>query len=239
MTLVLIALLAQTLVAERAVQPQVAIDGEGRIHVAFAQDGNIAVATSTDGGRTFGAPVVAIDAKGTVKAGQQRGPRIGADGKGHLVVTAPVCFDESELAKQYPTGELWLTRSPDGGRTWSKLVQVNDANGQAPEALHWMAVAPDGDVHVAWVDKRQATRGQDLFYARVTGDKASTNVRIASEICPCCAPGLAVDAAGNPYVAIREGTGMDRAILLIVSKDGGRTFSLPAPANSGKTKVPN
>ena len=112
----------------------------------------------------------------------------------------------------------------------------------APAAAHadlYRWTAPDGTVHAAWIDKRQATRGQDLFYANVTGDKVSPNVRIASEVCPCCAPGLAVDAAGNPHVVIREGVGMDRSILLIASKDGGRTFSVPAPANSGKTKVPN
>src|SRR5262245_60864684 len=93
-------------VARDAIQPQVTIDPKGNVFVVFLQRGNIAVCASTDKGKTFGAPVVAIDAKGKARGGRQRGPRIGSDAKGHLVVTAPITFDAEEAAKKYPVTDL-------------------------------------------------------------------------------------------------------------------------------------
>src|SRR3989338_5554625 len=92
-----------------ASQPQVAVAPDGKINVVFIHDGNIKVAA--DGG----AAVTAIDAGGRIQGGKRRGPRIGVDAKGNLVVTAPACFDEAEFSKKYPTNELWLVRSEDGG----------------------------------------------------------------------------------------------------------------------------
>src|SRR5262249_8279928 len=190
-------------VARDAIQPQVTIDPKGNVFVVFLQRGNIAVCASTDKGKTFGAPVVAIDAKGKARGGRQRGPRIGSDAKGHLVVTAPITFDAEEAAKKYPVTDLYLVTSSDGGKTWTPPLRVNEVTRQAPEALHWLAVAPDGTAHVAWLDRRDRTGrpGQDIYYARVTGGKVEKNAPVAREVCECCAPGLAVDGRGQPLTA--------------------------------------
>ncbi len=222
------------------IQPQVAVGAEGRIHVVMIAGGNIVVRSSADRGKTWGEPSVALDAKGRAKGGMQRGPRIGADAKGNLVVTAPICFDEKEFEKQYPTNELWLARSGDGGKTWSKPQQVNEVAKKAPESLHWMVVASNGDAHVAWLDMRDAgERGQNLWYAKATGDKVGRNMRIAGPVCECCAPGLAVDDRGNPFAIVREGKKGDRAILMTASRDGGKTWGAAAPVNAGRTGLGN
>lgn len=233
----LMALVAQDPAAvwEEAIQPQAAVAPDGTVHVAMIRDGNIVVASSKDGTK-FGEPVVAIDGGGKARGGMQRGPRIGVDAKGNLVVTAPVCFDAKELERKYPKAELWLTRSADGGKTWSKPLQVNDQEKHAPEALHWMAVDPSGDAHVAWLDTRN--KGQALYYSRVGAEKAGPNVRLVDAVCECCAPGLAVDAKGNAVVAVREtGKKNDRAILIVSSRNGGKSFSDPAPINVMPTGV--
>ncbi len=213
-------------VASDAIQPQVAVDHEGNIYVVFIHKGNIAVAVSTDQGKGFGEPVIAIDVQGRARGGRQRGPRIGVDAQKNVVVTAPVTFDDAEYQRRYPIAELYLVGSSDGGKTWSKPVQVNEVAKKAPEALHWMAVAPAGEIHVAWLDLRSRTDpGQDLYYAKVVKGKVGKNTRVASTVCECCAPGLAVDGQGNPFVAWREGGDKpSREVYARRSTDRGESF---------------
>jgi hypothetical protein len=227
-----------------AIQPHLAAAEDGSFYCAFIREGNIEISVSTDRGRTWSPPAIAIDAKGKARGGMQRGPRVAVDSKKTLYVTAPLCFDEAELTKKYPTQDLYLAVSTDGGKTFSKPVAVNDAPRQAPESLHWLAAAPNGDVFVAWLDRRQrgTTPGQDLAWAKITeqGRKVGKNGVIPGPICECCAPGLAVDAKGNPVLIYREGGKQaSRAIFMAVSTNGGGSFPKIARVNQGESKVDN
>ncbi|HZL71806.1 MAG TPA: sialidase family protein [Planctomycetota bacterium] len=225
-------------IAKSAVQPCLAADAEGGFYCVYIRDGNIEIATSADGGKTWSAPVIAIDAKGNARGGMQRGPRVGVDKLKNVTVTAPLCFDERELESRNARAELWLARSTDGGRTFGPPVQVNEKKGTAPESLHAMAVAPNGEAHVAWLDMRSRTKGQDLYYAKIVDGKPGKNVKIGATLCECCAPGLALDGAGNPVIAWRDGASSDsRPIWISISKDGGKSFSPPARVNQVETRV--
>jgi hypothetical protein len=193
------------LVAADAIQPQLAIADDGTLHVVAIHAGNIAVAASRDGGKTFAPPVIAIDAGGRATGGLQRGPRIGIAGKGRITVTAPVVIDEAEREKRYPVAELLLAVSEDGGKTWGRPVRVNEAAKKAPEALHWLAVGPSGEAFVAWLDIRGRKQGQDLFLAAARGAEVGRNVKAASQVCECCAPGIAAGGDGGVTLAYREG----------------------------------
>ncbi|MFT5301681.1 MAG: hypothetical protein ACI87E_001289 [Mariniblastus sp.] len=225
-------------VAAEAIQPHMAIGSDDRIHLAFIHRGNISVSTSQDRGKTFSDPIVAIDVQGRARGGAQRGPRIGVDKNGNITVTAPVTFDDAEYKKQYPTADLFLVRSIDGGKSWSKPRQVNEVTKQAPEALHWMTVSSDGKAHVAWLDRRDRDQqpGQDIYYATVVDGKVGANVKVATTVCECCAPGLAVDASGDPFVVFREGGSKpSREIFARWSTNGGRSFAEAIQINSQKT----
>ncbi len=228
------------LVSADAKQPSIAIDRDGKVCVAYLHGGNVVVSVSADRGATFSAPVVAIDAKGGARGGRQRGPRLGVDAQGRLTVTAPLTFDEEEGKKKYPSPEVYLATSADGGASWSAPLRVNEVEKKAPEGLHATRVAADGTVHVAWLDLRsRRDKGQDLWYARVNAvdGKVGPNVRVAEEVCECCAPGLALDGAGNPLLAWREGGEKDsRELFCARSTDGGATFAKPARINRTPTK---
>ncbi len=226
-------------IARGADQPCLAADKDGAFYCVFIRNGNIEFSLSTDDGRTWSAPVTAIDAKGKARGGMQRGPRVGVDDRKVVTVTAPLCFDEKELQARYPKSDLWVARSTDGGRTFGPPAQVNERTGTAPEALHALAVAPSGEAHVAWLDMRSRRKGQDLYYAKVVDGKPGRNVKIGATLCECCAPGMALDGSGNPVVAWRDGASSDsRPIWISISKDGGKSFSAPARVNQVETRVP-
>ncbi|MBI2479741.1 MAG: exo-alpha-sialidase [Planctomycetia bacterium] len=224
-------------IATDAIQPHMSIGSDGVFYLAFIQRGNISVSISHDRGKTFSNPVVAIDVQGRARGGRHRGPRIGVDNDGNITVTAPVTFDAAEYEKRYPTADLFLVRSTDGGKTWSQPRQVNEVAKKAPEALHWMTVAPNGVAHVAWLDMRDREKsGQDIYYTTVVAGEVGANVRIATTVCECCAPGMTVDAAGNPLIAFREGgSNPSREIFMRWSTDGGRSFGDVMQINKQKT----
>jgi len=220
-----------------AKQPQVAVDADGTIYVAMVREDQIEVSISTDRGKTYSAPVVAIDAKGRAQGGMQRGPRIAIDAKRAIHVTAPLNLDEG--ADRRAPAELYYAQSTDGGKTWSAAVRVNDADGKAAESLHWLAVTADGVAHVSWIDARTVGGGNNcLAYARVTGGQAEKNQLLAGPVCECCAPGVSVDSKGNPVVIYREGGDKsNRQIFAVLSKNGGKSFSKPVRINQGESKV--
>lgn len=228
----MVALALQAVVAADAAQPHLAMDPDGAIVAVFIRGGNIECSTSSDGGKTFSAPVVAIDAKGRARGGMQRGPRVAVDGQKTVYVTAPLTFDDAEFQKRYPTQDLFLATSTDGGKTFGKPAMVNDVPKKAPESLHWLAAGADG-AYVAWLDLRAREKGQDLFLAKITekGKKISRNMPAASALCECCAPGLAVDPKGNPVLAYRDGAGKSSRPIFLVA--GSKTARL----NTKESKV--
>jgi len=228
--------------AAGATQPFLAANGPDAFFAVFLHEGNVALSVSTDRGRTFGKPVVAIDAKGKARGGMQRGPRVAVDAAGTIYVSAPLCFDEAELKKRYPTCELYLVASTDGGASFSPPLQVNESNQQAPEALHWLAASPDGTVFLAWLDRRgRKDKGQDLAFTKVTerGQKLGKNVVLPGPLCECCAPGLAVDGRGNPILAWRTGGDREnRPLVVAFSTDGGASFGKGKQLNKADSLVP-
>ncbi len=227
----------RTVVVRGGIQPQVAIGADGRIYVVYLKQGNVEVAISTDRGASFKNRVLAIDAHGKGRGGYQRGPHIGVDGDGNVHITAPLCFDADELKKRHPAAELWYAISRDGGKTWAKPLQVNEVAKKAAEGLHWLAVAPNGEACVVWLDARDGG-GQAIYYSSIHNGKVKKNRRLAGPVCECCAPGLAVDGKGNPLLVFREGGGREnRSTFLMRSKDGGNSWKKAGRLNRKTSNV--
>ncbi len=68
-----------------AMEPQVAIENDGHIYVAYGVANTLYVSISANGGKSFGAPVKVGDAGKKLMLGMRRGPRI-AVGNGGIQV---------------------------------------------------------------------------------------------------------------------------------------------------------
>ena len=204
-------------------QPQLA-QGPGLIAVAFGAGSKILVATSGDGAKTFGAPVLVTSDPNQPMLGRHRGPRVSITPKA-VVVTAP------------RGGELMAWRSMDRGKTWSTGVRVNDVPGSAREGLHGTTSLPDGTLASTWLDMRE--KGMRL-YAATSRDHGATwtkNVQVYASpdghICECCHPSILADGQGHLHVMFRNWLGGARDLYLATSIDGGRSFAAASKLGDG------
>src|SRR6266446_3823567 len=107
----------------------------------------IAVAVSRDGGHTFSDPQLIV---GNVLYGQGSRPVVGPDG------TVYVFWDAATRLATFDS--IWVVKSTDGGRNWSKPVAVSPLVDIVPAAntsfrvnsFPAAGVAPNGDLYVAW-----------------------------------------------------------------------------------------
>jgi hypothetical protein len=110
-------------------------------------------------------------------------------------------------------------------------VAVRDIQSSRYSGFPDMAVAPDGNVYVVWLDGRDYDPKlgdvSSVYFARSTdgGKSFGRNVRVAAHTCSCCRPTVAVDSKGHIYVAWRHNFDDVRDMAVATSDDGGKTFS--------------
>lgn len=210
---------------------------------------DVYVAVSRDGGRAFGAPVRVNHVDGQARLSGQQPPQIAlVPGAGRHPSIAVVWTAKST------TGTMLLSaRSADGGRTFGRAAPVPGSSAGGNRGWQSVAVGPDGQVSVLWLDHREVpasagahgehhhptesrketptdgvARAQlsKLFFARL-GQPGSVKT-IAGGVCYCCATSMAASAGGALYAAWRHVyAGNIRDIAFTMSRDGGRTFSAP------------
>jgi len=148
---------------EMARQPVLLTDGQGMLHLVWSggEQGRIFYRRARiseargSGGWSPSQPLPAPTSVGSW-------PQIGMDAAGRLYVVYAVAVNEGR--------GIYLTRSDDGGETWSEPEVVFDAAtaGWAMADHPALAVASDGTLHVAWV--RGALPGtwppQSIYYTR-------------------------------------------------------------------------
>lgn len=69
--------------------------------------------------------------------------------------------------RSLPKGNIWLAQSADEGKTWSKPVQVNDPAAPGDTFQQKVFAAPNGELGVAFYDRRLACPANDPIPANV------------------------------------------------------------------------
>jgi hypothetical protein len=176
----------------------------------------ISVSTSTDGGVTWGDPVLAVSKDLTQHFLDKEWMAIDPANPNSVYVTYtdfgsfnsdPGCVDD------FPTS-IELVRSTDGGLTWSAPVVLDSVCGvDAVVQGSQVVVGPAGEVNVAWEQFAQIFLSRNQSFRRSTdgGLTFSPTVKVADVTCvgDCFAlqggfrsafefSSLAVDRSGNP-----------------------------------------
>jgi hypothetical protein len=196
-------------------QPQVSVDVQGHIRIAFGLDDKIFCAESTDEGISFSKPVLVATVP-SMHLGMSRGPQI-ASSANYSMITA--------IDKQ---GDIHCYRLNHSGGKWIALGLVNDLKGSAPEGLMGISADNKDNFYAVWQDNR-ADKHNKIYFSTITGKatKWSTN-RLAYKspdgtVCECCKPNIAVK--GNEVaIMFRNWLLGSRDLYVLQSADKGKTF---------------
>ena len=188
---------------------------DGTLYVAWqdAMNPAIRVASSTDGGQSFGATHLIAN---TLAVFQVLPPAQAS--RGALIY--PACAAAPTGSRLYCSWSdatvsdgmrAFFSRSNDGGTTWSAAVRVNEPGVLSDQFNQWLAVDPTtGAVVLSWNDsRRDSTRkSTDIFVADSTNGGASfTAQRVTTSPTDetCCGADLGNQYGDYEFIAARNG----------------------------------
>lgn len=232
--------------------PDVAFGADGTLYVSFTSAGAVAgqgiapdavwLATSSDGGQSL-APPARIGGPLAFQV------RIAADPAraGRIYVAWLQATDTSRWGLAGDSNPIVVSRSDDGGRTWSPPVRAS-AGGRARVVGPVPAVTADGELLVAYLDVGDDRLDYDgvhegkggeaypgpwwLVAARSTDGGATWNETVVDRLAPtrrflqlfAPTPSMAV-AGRRVYVAFGDGRLGDADVWVWTSSDGGRRWT--------------
>jgi BNR repeat-like domain len=194
-----------------AMAPYLAGDGRGGFAVSWfeSKEKTVRVATLRNG--TWSEPMTI--AKGeTVKANRADTPVIAVDGDTILATYS--------VGKGHHGRNVYVTRSTDAGKTWSKPVMPHPA---LESEFGFVSLTPRGDM--IWLDGRGLPGGKEgagdmqFHYARVKDDGTLDKVEVLdSRVCDCCPTSMVVTSAG-PLIAYRDRSDDDVRDISVIRRD--------------------
>jgi hypothetical protein len=213
------------------VGPSVQIDDEGRISLAWMEEDKetrrvLFARTDTPGG-PFG-PSVRVNQPTEAPYMRQEAPALTVTGD-EVFVTWALTHPKLTPDKLF-SNELRLSRSIDGGKTFVPSILVNDDEQVIGHSFDSIHVAPDGVVHMAWIDGREGKKESATYVTRSTdhGRTVVKNLKVDEHTCVCCRTSFTTGPDGTLYVAWRKILpGELRETVVARSTDGGQTFSAP------------
>jgi hypothetical protein len=253
LSVALVAVLLPACARKPAAPVELGLADHANAHVTLAADGDrvvaawtatsatgtdVVVAASSDGGRTFGAPVRVNDVDGDGAANGEAPPRVTLrDSAVHVVW----------ISKRGGMSAIRSAASHDGGRTFAAARTISPPGVSGLRGWHTATITDEGSVQAVWLDGRaapprvsrpEAAAGahqhkhqpgarmkQDLFFAAWQGDEPVRETQVAGDVCFCCKTAIATRGR-DTYVAWRHiFPGSVRDIALARSTDGGATFS--------------
>lgn len=200
----------------------------------FAAD--LRLARSTDGGRTFDAPVLVNDDGQSIYHSFES---LVADRQGQVYLA---WLDNRSKEKSGAGARFACSR--DSGTSVGANLTID---GMAcPCCRPMLALTPDGTLWAAW---RKTFDGnvRDIVLAKSTdqGRTFSVPIRVSQDgwvfpACPHRGPSVAFDRFGRLYIAwYTEGTDEQPRLLLAVSDDDGKTFTAPMSLHTSTTSLPD
>lgn len=232
---------------------QVQVGGDGTVYVAWVSDRappasrhsdvSVRLVRSTDGGRSFSAPVtLAVDLGRRWPANMYYDLASAGDGSLYVSWLDLHYYSDSLAARAIrhaadstPVPEdrvdLRVARSTDGGRTFTQSLILDSSSCICCRTA--IAAGPDGNPHVLW---RHVFPGSVRdFYAASSYDRGRTfsaPVRVHDDGwvldgCPDIGPDIVVDQRNVVHAAWYTGAPSRQGLWYAPSRDGGAHFDDP------------
>ena len=213
------------------VGPSVRIDDRGRVSLAWVEQEKETRTVLYSRLEKVDGPVgeaVRVNGSGEVPYSRQEAPALAVSGD-DVLMTWAVTHPKVTPDKPF-SNDLRLSRSTDGGKTFQPSVLVNDDQQVIGHSFDSIHVAPDGAVHIAWIDGREGKKESGTFATRSTdqGRTVDKNLKVDENTCVCCRTAMTSGPDGTLYVAWRKILPGDlRETVVARSTDGGATYSAP------------
>ena len=219
------------------IQPQLARSADDRLHLLYfkgkAGGGDLFLTATTPGTRDFSEPVRVNSqpgsaiATGTIRGGQLA---LSRDGRAHVVWNGTKALPGST----HEGVPMWYTRSDASGKSFEPQRNLITYAGGLDGGGD-VTVDSTGRVHVLWhgatATNTAGESGRAVFIATSTDRGETFPPEIAASptgtgACGCCGMSAFADSTGRLFALFRSAaTKLDRDELLIVSSDGGRSFT--------------
>jgi hypothetical protein len=194
------------------------------------------LASSTDGGKSWSTPKRINDAVEAVQ-GEENGPKIaiGPGNRAYAVWSIPGANGDKTRANIRFSME-------DGKGGFTPGRTVNEIRDAARFPI--IEFAPDGNVLLAWIDRRiDNPKPRQLYLMRLgpDGKELTKNYSAGEGLCECCKLGVTFAEGGKTvYIVDRQVDGNQiRNHVLRKSIDGGKTFAAPVLISDDGWQVPS
>jgi hypothetical protein len=204
---------------------ELSIGPDGSLYAVWTEyEGNLWFSRSTNDGRTFSNPKRLAGGSGD----PARGPSLAVEENGDLHLVWTVGYDNAADIKY-----VVLDRH---GRTYSKPSTVYPSTGHSD--VPKVAVDEEGTVHVVYSEGPSGREGPyELRYTRNQPgdagfeDPKTLDASVTSNYASFDYPSLSLDEQGDPFILWElypeVGRRRSKALGLIFSEDGGKTFGAP------------
>lgn len=222
-------------VPDKGIQPQVAVDAKGTVHLIYFKGdpyGGDVYYLRSKAGAAFSRPLRVNSEPGSaIAVGNIRGAHL-AVGKNGRIHVAWMGSNKGEPKGSFKPAPMLYTRQSDAGTAFEPQRNVIrsafglDGGGS-------VAADPKGNVYVAWHAPEPATRGEDHrhVWLAVSTDEGKTFTREKpawtepTGACGCCGMRAFADRRGKVYLLYRSASKrVHRDMYLLVSREKDARF---------------
>lgn len=189
------------------------------------------LSVSRDGGKTFAAPTKVNDDSAPASHGMHS-LAIGGDGKVFMA-----WLDERNIkteAKNFSGDEMIEMQEKDLPSGFN-FVKAHHNSNQSSENK-----TEESKPEKKEMSHENAEPNSEIFFAFSNdgGKTFSKNIKLSSEVCPCCKTNLAVDKNGKIYASWRQVVGDNfRHIAVASMENGGAKFSAPVIVSDDRWQI--
>ena len=157
-----------------------AVGPNGEIYIAWGGHEKIYFDRSLDGGETFGTDVIVTDQPGGWSLDipgiyRSNGMPVTCCDVSNSPYRGTIYINWSDQRNGTSNTDIFISKSTDGGETWSEPKMINDDSSNRHQFFTWMTVDPvSGYLYVVFYDRRNTTGDATEVYVARSKDGGET-----------------------------------------------------------------